>query len=744
MVSARGRLLWQSVSVAATVVLLAVLRLVEPMYWFHEDKRNQYVPAVMDIGRRLRDGEFPSIDPSLGTGGNFSLDLQYGLYEPTHWAVAVLLSYFDDLALAGFVWAALYFVVFAWGTTALTLRLNASGPWAVLAGVATATSGFAFFWLGPVWIPGLVSIAWIPWLWWALCGEVSARRCVGIAVFSYLVVAGGWPATWIVFVALAFGVVAETFACRDRSRSTREWAVPLALRASAALAGMVPAVLTVLPLAHASGYTIRSTSIGNSNFLVGNLADMLAFASPDLHGDLLTFGSQHSIDIPIYFAGWFALPVLWLLSWRASLVRTPGVVTGSVATALMLLATQAPSTFGPLRDPIRSLAGVQLFFVVTVAALACSNRLVFTRQRGWGVAASLVATAWLTWARDPGTAGVLGVGVAAVGVAVVTWLVARQWVGLAGVAALVGSLLLATLAFALNPLKSAEANAPSTIPPGRLSLGASARPVLAIYPRSPVGVQEEWFRDGVGRAFQRLTADTRIAPGYSSIRQRQWSSRFCVEVAQGETCPKIVEALFHQERQTGRPWIDLLGYRTVVVAGDKAQQAFASHAGSVWRVVDRGQAFVEYQRSPEAVAGRISEVVGSADISAVSETNESQSYDVQTAAGATLVFRDLYWPGYTAMLDDQPVKVKPLGGILVSVTLPAGSKGRLSVTYQPISRAALLGLPALGVLLLVATMVAARRIRRRGDGEELAESGDVDGDSDHDEPDHSQRLENPV
>lgn len=744
MVTARSRLVWQSVSVLATAALMAVLRLIEPLFWLHQDKRNQYVPVAMDIGRRLRSGEFPTIDPSLGTGGNFSLDLQYGLYEPTHWLVAVLLSTFDDLALAGFVWALLYLVVFAWGTTALTLRLDASGPWAALAGVAAATSGFVLFWLGPIWIPGLASIAWLPWLWWSWCGAPTPRRCVATAIFAYLVIAGGWPATWIIFVALALGFVAETALRRDRSLGVRDWAVPLLLRVAATLAGMIPAILTVLPLFRATNYTVRSSSVGNNNFLVGNLADMFGFASPQLRGDLLTFGSQTSASIPIYFAGWFALPVLWLLPWRASLARIPGVVTGFVATIAMLLATQAPSTLGPLRDPIRSLAGVQFFFVVTVTVLACSSRLTYTRHRGWGIAVSLASLAWLTWAREPGVAGLLAVGSAAIGVVVVAGLIARRQVVIAGLAALAGTLLLAALAFGLSPLKAIEANAPSTLSPGKLTLGAAARPILAVYPKAPLPQQELWFRDGVGQAFQRLSADTRMAPGYSSVRQRYYSKRFCVLVAQGQTCRSAVARLFQPEPQTGVPWIDLLGYRTVVVNGLREKVDFSKHAGSDWRKVAKGEKFAEFQRtSPPAVAGRVTHVVGKATIRAVSLSNESQSYDVSTSGGATLIFRDLYWPGYSATLDDTSVRVQPFDNTLVSVQLPPGSSGRLSLTYRPMSRAAIAGLPAAGVMLLGLTMLASHRGSRRPAVEPDA-SGRVDGHHDHHEPDGGQSLEHPV
>ncbi|MEJ7706652.1 MAG: hypothetical protein WKF82_04795 [Nocardioidaceae bacterium] len=215
------------------------------------------------------------------------------------------------------------------GTTCLALRLNASGVWAAAAGVAVATSGYVFYWLMPNWIPGLISIAWLPWLWWAWAGKLSGWRCLGIGLFSYLVIAGGWPATWLMFGALMVGLLCEALVMRQRS-DVRAWLAPLAIRAVSAAGGLIAATVTVLPLLRASDYTTRNDKIENSNFLVGNLADMLAFASPALHGDLRTFGGQPMVMIPIYFVAWFALPVLWMITWRRSFAMQPGIVAGAV------------------------------------------------------------------------------------------------------------------------------------------------------------------------------------------------------------------------------------------------------------------------------------------------------------------------------------------------------------------------------------------------------------------------------
>src|SRR5512133_3315359 len=103
----RRWLLWQAVTAACVASVVAFVGITAPRFFFAGDKQNQYLPVARDIGRRLRGGEWlPVIDPDLGRGGNYALDLQYGLFEPSHWLAAVALSLVDDQVLAALLWAA--------------------------------------------------------------------------------------------------------------------------------------------------------------------------------------------------------------------------------------------------------------------------------------------------------------------------------------------------------------------------------------------------------------------------------------------------------------------------------------------------------------------------------------------------------------------------------------------------------------------------------------------------------------
>ncbi len=580
---------WQALSAGSTALLMLILKLFDGGYWMSLDERLQYAPVFMDIGRRLQDGEWlPLIDPNLGDSGNFSLDIQYGLFEPTHWLVAIGLAHFSDLALAGFVWALAYLVIFAVGTTSVSLRLGVTGIWAAAAGLAAATSGYVFFRLASPWIPGLMSIAWVPWFWWAWVGvgrRLQVRHCIAIAVLSFLVVASGWPSTWMIFGALVIGLAVEALLTHATTDRPAEWLVPFGLRAAAALAGLGAAALTVFPLANAAAYTDRHSGLGNTNLEVANFADILGFFAPGLRGDLLTSPGDSSFDKPIFFAVWFGVAVLWLVPWRMVTLRSRGVITALVGCGVMLLLTQAPSTMGPVRDQIRQLAGVQFFFAVLVCLLACAAPLVVSRARLIGVGASLLGGAWLSFARDP------DIGLAAVGavvgvsalVAALIWALRAAGTKAAGAVALGGTFVLSGLVFLVNDSVQGGAAVPDHLVPdvlvaGGLGLGPADTPTFAVNGKGSPRQWAEWTNDGVGRAFSNLSAHVRVAPGYSSIGQKEFLKTFCLSPAHGNGCKSEAAKLWGKEPATHQPWIDLLGYRTVLV-----QSAHMQRSSPTWQ-----------------------------------------------------------------------------------------------------------------------------------------------------------------
>jgi hypothetical protein len=687
---------WTGLSLAALVVVLGVTHADNDRFLFSGDKQAQYFPAMRDIGHRLGAGEFPTIDPNLGTSGNFAMDLQYGLYDPAQLLTSVLLSHAGDLVQAAWLWSSVLLAVLCAGTCFLLCRLGLAGAWAAAGGLAAATAGFTYYWLAPSWMPALAGLAWLPWWWWAWHSrQADPWSLLGVGVFSYLVVASGWPFTWVAFVAIGLGSLIEDSVRRRAG---------LVLRSLSTVAGVAAGATVAVPLMLSVDYTLRSTSVSDNGGGLINLAEILDVASPVLgiHIERLT---AHNVYGPLTLVAWFVVVLAWGVSWSRRTFRSPGVIGAGFATLLCLALTQMPTIVGPFRLGLRNLEGFQLSLTIFVLAAFAGTPAAWTRHRMVGVAATLVGCGYVAWARFPDTPGVLGGGflVLACGVVLTAALatprhllppVATDWLKtsdrrsgrqpvrqtVAGVVALVTTAVITGCAVQHNSnpqgvdhgVQASGVATPSAIEPGL--------PTLYLY-QQLVGQEADRLRDGLGWGFSALTPDRRILNGYSSIGQSYVNHQLCISW-QGDSCISIVKRLFEPEPTTGRTYADLLGVQQIV-ATPKFAPKMRKYAPDQWRLVARLDTVSVFRRPPPADIGRITDIVGSATARPVKVTHEQQSYDVATSDGARLIFRDLYWPGYTASLDGVAIPVDSVSHEFVSVTLPPGSAGELTVRFVP-------------------------------------------------------------
>ena len=714
---------WQCLTMIVVLALMALLRWTHPSAYLAGDKLNQYVPVLQDIGRRLRAGDFPVMDPDLGTGGNYALDTQYGVYDPAHLGIAYVLSWVDDRYLAGWLLAAPFLVILAWGTCALAQRLGVIGVWSAAAGVTAATSGYVFFQLAPVWWPGLVGAAFLPWVWWSWVGVGRARQMVAIALFSYLVVASGWPAAWLAYAALSAGLLVEaTSKARDQAVGVRGRA--FLARVLAAAAGVAAGAVHVVPILRASDWTSRESGISNEFTHTPNLADVFSFAVPYLHGDITQYHDAPTVELPIFFVSSFLLLLAWGTAWSGAVWKQPGTVTAGVALVLALLFTQLPSELGPIRVHVRELAAVQFFAVVLVMVAWSRHRTRLTRQRSVGALTTYLAMSVVAWSRTPQDEKVLvGVALGLIALLTVLLVVHRAGLAWAGAAAVLSTCLLPVAAMHLEHPGGSGPDA--VVRQTALSLPPGEGPGYALLATSHVEVPPSWAEEGVGWGFSGLTAENRYAPGYSSVRQRWFDERFELRGALGKTGPGGPSRLFSREKTTGLRWTDLLGYRALLVHRLRLPSAVQAADGD-WAPVAESKDFVKL----EPVAGRpggpmidraspsrVTAVVGDVDVRPVAVGGERQTYAVRAPSGGRLIFRDLYWPGYVATVDGAPVPVTPFRRTLVSVELPAGAEGMLEVHYRPHSPGSLTATLGGGAVLLVASLMMAggrRRSRRQG------------------------------
>lgn len=723
---------WLVVSLVGLAGALGLVQLVDSRFFLSGDKEALFLPVLRDMGQRLLHGEFPVIDPDLGAAGNYALNLQFGLYDPFQLLVTVLLSGVDDLVLAATLWSVGLMAVLCSGTCALLLRLRVSGGWAAAGAVAVSLAGYTLYQLSPSWISAMASLVWIPW-WWRCwygtgtgTGTGSRWSLVGLAVFGYLLVASGWPFTWLAAAFIGIGLVAEEVVRRpaEGGAARRAWLRSLCSRLMASLGGALAGATVAVPMLMAYAYTVRVTEIADDGRYRPNIADLLSVASPT-HSMYVTVPGDSPAG-PIFFVGWFIAVLVWGIAWSRATWRIPGVLSAGVGALLCALMTQMPALLGPLRQGLRHLEGFQVCVVVLVVVAYAHSPAQWTRGRAVGAVATALATGFLAWGQNPDASKVVVGAVLVLGCVVVLVLLlhllgsAGRWgralraASLPAVFALVTTVLLTGWAVRSYPDSAGDNHGLMNPAPGAGPGVVGEVPTLTLYDNDiEIDTRQQLYQDGIGYGYTRLSDSYRPLNGASSLGQRYFNEQLCLGWY-GNGCEETAERLMATEPTTGRAWIDLLGVEQVQVARGMHAKAWRRLGADDWQQVDRVGKVTVYRRSDELpVIGRITDVQGPAMVSTIELQNARQSYRVETGNTDTrLVFRDVYFPGYHATLGGVPLQVSTVSDVFVSVVIPAGTAGELVVAYSPAGTGLMLGLWVGGGLLALAALLFARPQRR--------------------------------
>ena len=94
------------------------------------------------------------------------------------------------------------------------------------------------------------------------------------------------------------------------------------------------------------------------------------------------------------------------------------------------------------------------------------------------------------------------------------------------------------------------------------------------------------------------------------------------------------------------------------------------------------------------------------------------TYDVSTAAGGVVVFSEIYYPGWTATVDGQPVEVGRVNYVLRAISVkPGNHKVELSFFPKSVDTTETIAYTAYAVLALVVVVLVLLEWRRRKNGE---------------------------
>jgi hypothetical protein len=601
------------------------------------------------------------------------------------------------------------------GNSAYTVSLS------IFVALVAALNGWIVCWGATDWFGALGAFAWLPWAWWGLEKSVRAalpdngsattsvvlprrkRFVIGMlwpAPFVYLVVTGGFPYT-VVMLALLIVWMSIKTSVKTRSFLT---ILPMLVGVSLGIGMSAPAWLALFDYVHGSARQLQPSSM-HFQWLVPPAA-LPALILPCWTAKWCDFSSRYLSHTGTELACGLAAPaalIAGLLSRGGVLVRR--IKWELVLLLLALLLCMVP-TVGLFRWSFRWLPFFHL--VLAICAAEAIGLLNWPNKAGRPVR-------WPGWA-TPATAAFLLVALTGIAMIIfhaggpfafpLTWIllgVAGLWilaelllpndsvrVWLPGGVTLV--VFLATyLCIPTNGGVPRFNFTRQLLKPAPLD---TRRLYLSVYPPPEWNYCIEAEPGPVGRAIRpgstSMWAGVRLINGYSPISAAGVAREFDF-ATHGEINPAVAESLL-SDQAGADGLLARLGVDGIIVASamDMAPMpesewrlVFSSREGRVYHRIGAPFARVRSVRSIDSEPGK---AFAEAGILAVNELRNCLVVDVKVPEGgppALLTFSRPYFPGYKARIGAKRPRVASYRGLFPIVELPAGSRGRLVLSYRP-------------------------------------------------------------
>jgi hypothetical protein len=664
----------------AGVLIGIVPWLMNSRAYFLDDNEAYFIPTFAAIGASLLHGHMPLVTVQSYVGGNLLGEYQYALFNPVTLLGCIALALLGNMAGGAAVLAIAHYAILCAGVFALARACSISRSSSVVAAVAFTCNNFVFYWLATGWFCNFIGLAWFAWAMAFMMRAHEGRgRWLLAVAFATMTLASG---SYYVDLILALCVTLTALAWAKM----RFWRRALLVLLGGACAGLLAAPAG-LPLLAAMSVAVRAVQTVNTGFLVPNLASVLAVSSPFHLGILQNFNGDPVARTPMFFAGWFLLPVLPFIDWSRFRWNWPAIPIMAGLAAIALVGTQGPEQWGVIRWPFRFIPYFHLGILLVFAAAIDSGIARPTPRRVAG-ALALVGLGALTSIQAQPMAWplVLGAGALICSATVSLTLVGSSSLRLVAVLLLPGILLLA----ATRWLIPENENVPNWRSPAEITRSADLDSVPVSYMMylgsgRPAGGAFE-SKDGLFGQMP-LARGEAHALGYSPIGFRAFSERLCL--LHGFVCPDAVRRLSEDDPDTGLSVATLMRIgRLAVDRGEYLEQS-APWLARGWRRVGESKDVVFFERDPQPAwpPGSISWVSPNLQVRPAGHPrSEEESYEVVARSGHNdrMVFARLSWPGYEAEFGGRVLPIRRHLGFLVAIDLPDGEQvGTLVLRWKP-------------------------------------------------------------
>ncbi len=674
---------WPVLTAAATILGALVPLLYNPRFYFFDDTQAGAYGIWVEIGEKLRAGDWPLFSIEGWAAGNYAAEGQWGIWNPMVMAIGLGASSGMNAVVFSSIVKIVFLVVLALGVYSVCRRYGAKPEWSALAGVATTLTGFTTYMDGPSWVTGLMVFALLPWCWWGLKGLMDGRNPLAAVVPAYLLVTIGYVHGTIMLVILFVALLVEALLMKTGKGALR-------LLVAGVLCGAF-ALTVYFPGVATAPVTARGTAIGNSGFLgidiTGLASSPIPSSLPQVTGWWGTFA-----PVPVLYIAWF-LPLLLLTSPAVRQLRPAAGLL--VFGAASLLLTLAPSDLGPLRFPVRLMPYFAMSVLIVFAVLMSTVLVArLTRLRAGALLLALGFSAYLAWSQNPDVVRlhVLFTGLA--GLALLLVLTAlfvdrpvfRMYgVQIAALVAIVFCLVTAVAQkkyFPAAPLPDFQLSAEPTEYDGVLP--ESSGSIFVVGEPEFLGAQV-WQETLVSNSW--YLADKPVHNLYSPIMYTAYSEDLCM-TSHGWTCAGAIFKLLEVDEATGRTVAELLDVDTIQILREPQDVDGAILRSRIapagWTEVDRTEDSATWVR--DEIAGAVGEPVSTTagtEVEVLSNDDEELSFEVTRTApeGGSVVLSRLDWPGYSVT---NGTFADPTRGYLLTVDVAPDSEGEVvTVSFEP-------------------------------------------------------------
>lgn len=710
----------------------------DPGIFFNDDDQISILPVFADVARSWGEGHWPLLSPLSWACGNLAGEYQYGTFSVfINLLVVVVWKFPLAFSQQAAALAITHLAVLATGGYLLARERRLPGVLAAGVGVTAAMNGWIMGWGAIDWFGALAAEAWLPWCWWAF--EVALRGRRGGAgwrerlrfllpvPFVYLLLTAGFPYTVVMLALVTVWLAARTWF--QSGYDWRRW-WPLATGWGLGLLLSAPAWLSLLDAIHGSHRSTEGVGVGSVAWSVP-LASLPALILPNWTVPWADFANVPTPHASLELAGGF-VPVVGLLTalvcLRGRLVRALRWELGLAGVVLLLCLLPSPGLF---RWSFRWLPMFHLILVLT-AGRALHLLASRTRRRDWrsnaGVWASgLTALVWLAlvvfhrqYRRYPVTDAMppFTLGVAVAWALLAAWPRRRAWpltaAGLAVFAATAGT-------YQFMPTNPHLPIYPMPATLSRVAPLSVDRLYLSFYREADQYYRNWQTPEGFGSLVRMgstgMIAGVHLINGYSPIMPPGAGKRLNIET-HGNVPDPDGERLFREDAAGPGGLLDVLGVDGLIITHDYRLPVPPSP--EKWEeVLNVGEGTVYLRRTGKVNDIRevgTPETGGEARIRLVENSRQKVIAEVEVPGrrknAVTLSFRRPFYRGYRAKLDAVELPVSSQDGLMPTVTLPPGSRGRLTLWYAP--RAVVWGAALSALGLMASGALAWRALVRAG------------------------------